>query len=112
MEYVGVLNNMYEKAEELGRTTSEAWLLIEEVWWPNPHYTGNPVQHPQSEHVFHPAIVQPSEDIRKWLFATYPGLLQEVISYINIYMQNNDEATYEEAFESVDSVLYSEWFNS
>jgi len=45
------------------------------------------------------------EPVEKWVIDNYPAL----IDYIQIYLNNNDETTYEEAFESVDSVIYGEW---
>ena len=43
-----------------------------------------------------------------WVAKHYPTLLQ----YINDYMVRNDSYTFLEAFESVDSVIYSEWRDS
>lgn len=47
--------NMYEKAEVIGlEHEDKAWLLISEVWRPNPYYDGEPVAHPQCPNVYHP----------------------------------------------------------
>ena len=54
MEYANLLDMMYEKAEVIGKDNTDAWLLIDEVWWPNPYYKGEPVEHPECNTVFHP----------------------------------------------------------
>jgi len=54
MEYAEVVDSYYEKAEVLGKDNPNAWLLITKVWWPNPHYKGEPVKHPECDTVYHP----------------------------------------------------------
>ena len=53
-EYSRLMDRMYVLAEEKGKGVNDAWLIIEDVYWPNPHYVGEPVAHPESETVFHP----------------------------------------------------------
>ena len=58
MEYAKVLDRMYKQAEVDGlEHEDDAWLMIDEVWWPNPYYDGEPVAHPECSTVFHPPKV-------------------------------------------------------
>ena len=55
MEYADLMNKMYERAEVVGlEHPDDAWLMINEVWWPNPYYDGVPVVHPECSTEFHP----------------------------------------------------------
>jgi len=55
MEYAELIDKMYRLAQEEGKKTPDvAWLNLTEVWWPNPHYHGKPVAHPECDSVFHP----------------------------------------------------------
>lgn len=47
------------------------------------------------------------EEAKKWLTENYPHM--EMLPYIQKYMDMNDDITFFEAFESVDSVLYRLW---
>ena len=49
MNYSDLMDKMYAKAHKLGKLSkhsTEAWLLINEVWWPNPHYKGKQIPNP------------------------------------------------------------------
>jgi len=47
-EYSNLMDDMYEIAEREGISQLDtAWLFINEVYWPNPHYHGKPVNHPE-----------------------------------------------------------------
>ena len=47
-EYSKVMDDYYELAEQQGLSQPDtAWLDINGVWWPNPHYKGEPVVHPE-----------------------------------------------------------------
>ncbi len=55
LDYAELMDNMYKQAEIDGLEHSDdAWLMIKEVWWPNPYYCGEPVAHPECDTVFHP----------------------------------------------------------
>ena len=48
-DYSGVIINMYELASDLGKHEPDtAWLEINEVHWPNPHYKGEPICNPDA----------------------------------------------------------------
>ena len=55
-------------------------------------------------------------EAEKWLIENESNLseefLEEILSYTHKYMSRNDEYTFEEAFESVDSVVYGMWRDS
>ena len=47
-EYNNSMIDMYELAEREGvHQLNTAWLFINDVYWPNPHYHGEPVAHPE-----------------------------------------------------------------
>ena len=55
LDFAEVLDHMYSLAESVGRELPQsAWLEICGVYWPNPHYTGKPVPHPECDKTFHP----------------------------------------------------------
>lgn len=57
LAYDELMNKMYSLAEQKGQDhLDEAWLVIEDIHWPNPHYNGEPVAHPESDSVFNPPI--------------------------------------------------------
>jgi len=46
-EHDNLIADLYELAEDEGiRHLNTAWLFLNDVWWPNPHYHGNPVANP------------------------------------------------------------------
>ena len=50
MDYSDVINSAYDHAEEIGKNqTDTAWLDLDGVWWPNPHYKGESVCHPECD---------------------------------------------------------------
>ena len=54
-EWVDVMDDMWSLAETIGKDVPQsAWLDIGGVFWPNPHYTGEPVAHPECNTEFHP----------------------------------------------------------
>lgn len=48
-EYEKVMDRMFKMAESMGKKCPNAWLNIEGIWWPNPHYKGEPVCHPEAD---------------------------------------------------------------
>lgn len=49
-EYHEVLDDYASWAERVGKHSShpdDAWLDLGGVWWPNPHYSGEEVIHPE-----------------------------------------------------------------
>jgi hypothetical protein len=47
-EYSNCIDNMYNKAEIEGlKCLDTAWLDLDGIWWPNPHYKGESVNHPE-----------------------------------------------------------------
>ena len=56
LDYGEVMDQYYTKAEKAGEKYPDfAWLDLDGVWWPNPHYKGTPGPHPEDSNVFHPA---------------------------------------------------------
>ena len=54
-EYADLINSSYDLAEIIGLDQAQnSWIIVNHVWWPNPHYTGEPVAHPECNWVFHP----------------------------------------------------------
>jgi len=55
-EYSNLMDKMYGLAEQEGADNlNVAWLYIDDAyWWPNPHYTGESVAHPECATEFHP----------------------------------------------------------
>jgi len=49
-EYHEVLDDAHDMAEKVGAATPDiAWLYLEDAYyWPNPHYKGEPVCHPEA----------------------------------------------------------------
>jgi hypothetical protein len=47
LDFNEVMEEYYELALEAGKTSDDAWLYIEGVWWPNPYYGGEPIKHPE-----------------------------------------------------------------
>ena len=46
-EYAKVMDDFYSRADKLGKDQMDtAWLSIEGIWWPNPHYKGEPIANP------------------------------------------------------------------
>jgi len=57
LAYDELMHKMYSLAEQKGQDhLGEAWIMIDDVHWPNPHYHGKPVAHPESSTVFHPPV--------------------------------------------------------
>jgi len=57
LAYDELMNKMYSLSEQVGQDqVGTAWLSLDGVYWPNPHYNGEPVAHPESDTVFHPPI--------------------------------------------------------
>ncbi len=67
-EYSNLMDECYTAANNDGKDKPDtAWLTINGVWWPNPHYKGEPVPHPEdlvntSPQNFNPPLV--TEDLR------------------------------------------------
>ena len=55
-------------------------------------------------------------EAEKWLKTDQEGIDEdfrlEILEATYRYIKRNDEYTFEEAFESVDSVVYGMWWNS
>ena len=54
LEFGQVMDDYAKKAEEVGKDSPSAWIYVDDVWWPNPHYTGEPTAHPECASEFHP----------------------------------------------------------
>lgn len=53
--YADLMNEMYALADTQGKETpDDAWLIIKDVIWPNPHYTGEPKLHPEASGIYNP----------------------------------------------------------
>lgn len=52
--YAKVMNDTYALADEKGKASPNAWLDLDGIWWPNPHYKGESVAHPECDTEFHP----------------------------------------------------------
>lgn len=55
LDYSEVMDDYHTRATLEGASKQDdAWLDMDGVWWPNPHYTGEPVAHPECSTEFHP----------------------------------------------------------